>query len=720
MVGSHTQYRGSRRNRQPRSRDLQVCWANVGKSSPCHITILQIAFTEMADIVCIQEPFTFPGTKTQNHPGFDCYAPVSSWDSVDAEQREVERPRVMTYIRKGAGLRIQQRRPIYSRDLLWIDVNGIVILNAYRQPLSSEVIDYITHLTPSSNCLIGGDFNSWHDMFEPGVQTAHRGAELARWSSESGMDFIGIPGEPTQRAGHVLDLTFSNIPFAQSMVRPDMHSGSDHETQVTNIPGCGKIPLEQFHYRIPEADLPKFVGLVKNGIAGLSDPWLIADAEQADSYATALAEVFSSAIRTSGKPDRGKGSPAPWWTPECQNAYERHLVFRNSNMDNGPTLETKEFHNTVRRAKRNYWKHIINGVSDDKSLYKVIGWHKLSSNLKSPPLEINGVMVEDSMEKAKVLKSEILERFSAEDDLSYNPLQNWDGQGNLKWDQTLSLEEVERNTISVSSTSPGADRVTVRLLKYCWEYIKDLIHGLFTRCLALNCFPQPWKLAEVAMVPKVGKRDKTSIRSWRPIALISCISKGLERVIARRIAWTALASGILSPQHGGALPKRSAMDLVASFTHDVEAAMARDYEVTMVTMDVQGAFDALLKKRLLKRMTEQGWPLLLLLLINSFLSDRQVRVRFEESTTSCYGVACGTPQGSPLSPILYMLYLAELLAQDPFRRFGYADDVCLFRTSKSLDDNVQLLAADVQEIMAWGADNKVFFAPEKLEMIHLT
>ena len=53
-------------------------------------------------------------------------------------------------------------------------------------------------------------------------------------------------------------------------------------------------------------------------------------------------------------------------------------------------------------------------------------------------------------------------------------------------------------------------------------------------------------------------------------------------------------SGTLSPQHGGALPKRSAMDLVASFTHDVEAAMAVGHEVMMVTMDVQGAFDALL------------------------------------------------------------------------------------------------------------------------------
>src|SRR4051812_2916830 len=112
MLGSPSQHRGSSRKRQPRSRDLQVCWANVGKSTPCHITILHVAFTEKMDVICVQEPASYPGTKTQNPPGYDCFAPVDSWDSVDPEQREAERPRVMTYIRKGAGLRTQQRRPI--------------------------------------------------------------------------------------------------------------------------------------------------------------------------------------------------------------------------------------------------------------------------------------------------------------------------------------------------------------------------------------------------------------------------------------------------------------------------------------------------------------------------------------------------------------------------------------------------------------------------------
>lgn len=163
------------------------------------------------------------------------------------------------------------------------------------------------------------------------------------------------------------------------------------------------------------------------------------------------------------------------------------------------------------------------------------------------------------------------------------------------------------------------------------------------------------------MIPKAGTKDRTSARLMRPIALLSCISKGLERLVARRIATTAITHDVISPQQVGAVPKRSAMDIVAVFTYDVEQALAVGKRVTMVTMDVQGAFDALLKNRLLHRMAQQGWPPACIRFVDSFLTERRVQVRLGNETTPRYPVACGTLQGSLLSPILYTLYLAELL-----------------------------------------------------------
>ncbi|RAL58911.1 hypothetical protein DID88_009331 [Monilinia fructigena] len=373
----------------------------------------------------------------------------------------------------------------------------------------------------------------------------------------------------------------------------------------------------------------------------------------------------------------------------------------------------------TRKAKREYWRRLIDSASDDADLYKVVGWHRAAPSLKSPPLVVDGQPIEGTREKAQALLDKVLHRYDSTDDLEADPILE-NRASTLPWDTNVSLEEVERNTIGVSSTSPGADKVTVRLLKACWDSFKGYIRDLFECCLKRSYLPKVWRLAEVVMPPKVGKKDKSSIRSWRPIALLSCVGKGLERTIARRIAWTSLTHSTLSPQHCGALPKRSAMDLVSAFVHDVECAFARKREVTLVTMDVQGAFDALLPRRLLKRMQDQGWPVPLLKMIRSFLQERKVMVRLEDAYTDESRVQCGTPQGSPLSPVLYMLYLAELLNQDQALRFGYADDIALYRIGNTLEENVTAITQDVRRIEAWGLANKVAFAPEKLEMMHFT
>ena len=169
------------------------------------------------------------------------------------------------------------------------------------------------------------------------------------------------------------------------------------------------------------------------------------------------------------------------------------------------------------------------------------------------------------------------------------------------------------------------------------------------------------------MMPKVGKTDFTTYRSWRSIALLSYLGKSLERIVARRIVWTALQHGLISPQQAGAVPKMSATDLVASLTHDIELALANKKKATLVTMDVQGAFDALLKNRLLHRMAKQGWASKAIQLTDSFLTGRSITTRLETHTTQARQVHCGTPQGSPWSPMLYMLYLCELVGANSSR-----------------------------------------------------
>jgi hypothetical protein len=107
-------------------------------------------------------------------------------------------------------------------------------------------------------------------------------------------------------------------------------------------------------------------------------------------------------------------------------------------------------------------------------------------------------------------------------------------------------------------------------------------------------------------------------------------------------------------------------------------------------------------------------------MIQCFLDKRRVRVRLKDYRTTFTIVVYGTPQGSPLSPVLFTLYIAEVLKKDKQLRFGYADDICLYRTSKSIQTNIYKLEEDLRKLLRWSSENKVAFAPEKFEILHIS
>jgi hypothetical protein len=108
-----------------------------------------------------------------------------------------------------------------------------------------------------------------------------------------------VPGQPTHCAGHVLDLTFSNIPFAQSAVDASMHSGSDHETIVTTVSTStlSAPHLDRYHYRVPAASLSKFTGLVEIGVQSIPDPRAAQDAAQLDDCVALLTETVQHSYK---------------------------------------------------------------------------------------------------------------------------------------------------------------------------------------------------------------------------------------------------------------------------------------------------------------------------------------------------------------------------------------------------------------------------------------
>ncbi|KAH8193491.1 hypothetical protein TruAng_012343 [Truncatella angustata] len=346
----------------------------------------------------------------------------------------------------------------------------------------------------------------------------------------------------------------------------------------------------------------------------------------------------------------------------------------------------------------------------------------MTAGLSAPPIITGNRIFETQLDKANALRRATLERNNGENDIP-NP---WSvpvrQRTPIPFKKHVSLEEAEACTVGVSSTSPGVDGLTVKIVKACWPIIGKHVTDLFQRCLMVGYHPKPFKVAEVVMIPKPGKKDYSDPRTYRPISLLSCLGKGLERLVGKRLAWTVIERGILAPQHFGALPKRAATDLVAALVHDIEQALDQGLVATLVTADVKGAFDAALVGRLVVQMREQGWPNFLIRWTESFMTERSARVRFEDTLTEVEPLHCGLPQGSPTSPILYMLYTEPIYGKlgTRRRRFGYADDIGILNVVTTLQETAAEATEQLKELIDWGQDNGVEFDPAKTEIMHFS
>ncbi|KAE8266690.1 hypothetical protein A4X09_0g5667 [Tilletia walkeri] len=167
-----------------------------------------------------------------------------------------------------------------------------------------------------------------------------------------------------------------------------------------------------------------------------------------------------------------------------------------------------------------------------------------------------------------------------------------------------------------------------------------------------------------------------------------------------RLAKLGLEEGWIAAEQFGSVPGRSTSDAALTLVHDVEAGWTHTKPLTTsaLTFDVQGAYDSVQYILLICHHYEQGVPLHLLRWILSFLLKRQGSMRLDGEDGEMEGIHLGIPQGSPVSPILYILFVAPL-----HRLFGPAAidrDLRLVRLISYVDDNLFYIASNSAE---WNA-----------------
>jgi hypothetical protein len=228
-------------------------------------------------------------------------------------------------------------------------------------------------------------------------------------------------------------------------------------------------------------------------------------------------------------------------------------------------------------------------------------------------------------------------------------------------------------------SSPGADGIPYTVLKRLPEKMIEILASLYTACLVYGYFPSEWKDAVGVMLLKANKDDK-SPNNYRPISLLSTVGKLFEKIISKRMQTHFAEINFFNEWQRAYLRKKEASEHIYRIGEEIRLAKAKRWVTAVVSLDVEKAFDSVWHDGIRYKLSRLDLPVKLVRLLSSFLTDRTIRVRTGEQVSQPVSLEAGTPQGSVLSPLLYLIYVNDvpILPSNNCRGGQFADDLSLW------------------------------------------
>ena len=212
---------------------------------------------------------------------------------------------------------------------------------------------------------------------------------------------------------------------------------------------------------------------------------------------------------------------------------------------------------------------------------------------------------------------------------------------------------------SKNMKAPGFDGIFNIVMKRLSFKVIRLLANIFSTCLEIHYFPSMWKTAKVIPIIKPGK-DPTSPASYRPISLLSAISKIFERLILDRLLEEVCRNNILPPEQFGFRKGHSTVHQLQRVTNTIKQNKQVSKSTAMCLLDVEKAFDNVWHDGLVYKLRHFDISPYLIKIIRNYLKDRRYKVSLYGVNSNTFSIPAGVPQGSLLGPVLYNIYTSDV------------------------------------------------------------
>ena len=377
----------------------------------------------------------------------------------------------------------------------------------------------------------------------------------------------------------------------------------------------------------------------------------------------------------------------------------------------------KQYNKLRRQAKHKYYNELIaNNRYNTKKLWNIL--NKLIGKLNNKQSICEEIVMNGVKETNKLKISNAFGEYYSEigkkivENINKNVTQNNvynAAQRNLAscFLHPTNNREIEKIILKLKSkNSKGYDGLSNTLLKSIYLSILPALNIIFNKSLSKGEFPDNMKLALVK--PLYKAKSRSDMNNYRPISLLPVISKVLEKLVHIRVMKFFNRHKVLYEGQYGFRSGRSTSDAILDLTGNILDGYNKGMYTLGLFLDMTKAFDCINHQILFRKLELYGIRGIALDWFKSYLGKRSLKVALGNVLSEEFPVSCGTPQGSVLGPLLYIIIANDMPKCLKFANsIMFADDTTIFMSGRNLKFLYRKMNDDLNRLTLWFNKNNL-------------
>ena len=281
--------------------------------------------------------------------------------------------------------------------------------------------------------------------------------------------------------------------------------------------------------------------------------------------------------------------------------------------------------------------------------------------------------------------------------------------------QQLSVGKIKLLIKKLDTTkSTNSSDYPTWVSKDCSEDICIPLQDILNSMLQSGVYPNKWKMSQITPLPKCN--NPSEYKHYRPISLLFHLGKLAEQVIVDKMRFTI--DKVISPSQFAYRPNLSTTDALLKYIDDLTEQLDDPGTkfIQSAFLDFSKAFDRLQPALVIEKMISYGFHTKIVSLVSSFLSGRKQCVKFSNCFSDYILTHVGSPQGTKLGPLLWLIYVNDLQAED-YHCIKYADDTTFYRRSTD-HFSTNLIGDAVSATNTWSFKNSMILNSSKTVILN--